>query len=225
MHVIFDVDGTLVDSNGQHAAAWVEALTEAGYDVRFERVRALIGKGGDKVLPELTGESDDSPRGKELSARRSAIFREKYLPHLAGLPGARELVRRLRDEGHQVGIATSAKEQELQGLLRAAHVEDLFEHRTSSDDADRSKPDPDIIHAALRRMGAAASDAVMIGDTPYDVAAASRAGVRTIAFRSGGWGDADLADAVAIYDGPEHLLREYDRSILAAQSEVREWIP
>jgi len=222
VHVIFDVDGTLVESNDQHARAWVDSLAEAGYDVPFERVRALIGKGGDKVLPELTGESDDSPRGRQVSARRSAIFREKYLPQVTGLPGARALVERLRDEGHQVGIATSAKEEELDTLLRVAHVQDLFNHRASSNDAERSKPDPDIIQAALQRMEADPSDAVMIGDTPYDIAAASRAGVRAVAFRSGGWGDADLSDAIAIYDGPEHLWREYERSILAVRSAVRE---
>jgi len=222
VHVIFDVDGTLVDSNDQHAMAWVDSLAEAGYDVPFERVRALIGKGGDKVLPELTGESDHSPHGQALSARRSAIFREKYLPRVTGLPGARALVERLRGDGHQVGIATSAKEQELDALLRIANVQDLFDHRASSDDADRSKPDPDIIQAALQRMGAHAPDAVMIGDTPYDIAAASRAGVRAIAFRSGGWADADLSDAVAIYDGPEHLWKEYGTSILGARSGVRE---
>lgn len=215
MHVIFDVDGTLVDSNDQHAHAWVDALTEAGIQVEFAHVRSLIGKGGDKVLPELTGLSKESPLGQALSDRRSEIFRERYLPQLKGLPGARALVQRLRDDGHELGIATSAKEDELHSLLRAAHMDDLFEHRTSSDDVDRSKPDPDIIHAALERMHARASDAIMIGDTPYDVTAAARAGVRTIAFRSGGWGDADLSGAVAIYDGPEHLLREYERSIVA----------
>jgi HAD superfamily hydrolase (TIGR01509 family) len=215
VHVIFDVDGTLVESNDQHAHAWVDALTEAGVQVEFAHVRSLIGKGGDKVLPELTGLSDESPLGQALSSRRSQIFRKRYLPHLKGFPGARELVQRLRADGHVLGIATSAKEAELHSLLRAANVEDLFDHRTSSDDADRSKPDPDIIHAALDRMHARASDAIMIGDTPYDVTAAARAGVRTIAFRSGGWGDADLAGAIAIYDGPEHLLREYEHSALA----------
>jgi HAD superfamily hydrolase (TIGR01509 family) len=215
VHVIFDVDGTLVDSNDQHAQAWVDSLAEAGFQVEFAHVRSLIGKGGDKVLPELTGLSEDSPRGQQISTRRSEIFRERYLPNLKGFPGARELVQRLRDDGHDLGIATSAKEEELHGLLRAARVDDLFEQRTSSKDADRSKPDPDIIHAALERMHARQSDAIMIGDTPYDVTAAGRAGVRAIAFRSGGWGDADLAGAVAIYDGPAHLLREYESSILA----------
>jgi HAD superfamily hydrolase (TIGR01549 family) len=214
VHIIFDVDGTLVDSNDQHASAWMDALAEAGFRVEFARVRSLIGKGGDKVLPELTGLPEDSPRGQRISTRRSEIFREQYLPARRGFAGARALVERLRADGHQLGIATSAKEEELQGLLQAAHVDDLFEHRASSKDADRSKPDPDIIQAALDRMDAKASNAIMIGDTPYDLAAAARCGVRAIAFRSGGWRDADLAGAIAIYDGPAHLLREYERSAL-----------
>jgi len=214
-YVLFDVDGTLVDSNDAHARAWVEALAEAGYEVRFERVRTLIGKGGDKVLPELTGLEEESDEGQRISTRRREIFRDAYLPHLAALPGARALVACLKDNGHVLGIATSAKEEELQALLERAGVADLFEHRASSGDADRSKPDPDIIHAALTRTRADASDAVMIGDTPYDIAAATRAGVRTIAFRSGGWKDEDLRGAVAIYDDPEHLRREYASSILA----------
>jgi HAD superfamily hydrolase (TIGR01509 family) len=214
-YVLFDVDGTLVDSNDAHARAWVEGLAEAGYKVPFDRVRTLIGKGGDKVLPELTGLAEESEEGQRISTRRREIFRDAYLPHLAALPGARDLVAYLKDHGHVVGIATSAKEEELQALLERAGVADLFEHRASSGDADRSKPDPDIIHAALARTHAEPSTAVMIGDTPYDITAATRAGVRTIAFRSGGWKDEDLRGAAAIYDDPAHLRREYAGSILA----------
>jgi HAD superfamily hydrolase (TIGR01509 family) len=212
--VILDVDGTLVDSNDAHAHAWVDSLAEAGHRVTFERVRPLIGMGGDKVLPELIGVQEDTPEGKRLAERRGQIFRERYFPQVQGLPGAQDLVSHLVQQGHPVAVASSARREELDGLLRCAGVDRLIERRTSSDDADDSKPDPDIIQVALGRLGCAASDAVMVGDTPYDIEAARRAGIDTIAFRSGGWTDADLRGAVAIYDGPAHLRREYERSPL-----------
>jgi phosphoglycolate phosphatase-like HAD superfamily hydrolase len=212
--VIFDVDGTLVDSNDAHAHAWVDSLAEGGHHVAFARVRPLIGMGGDKVLPELVGIQDDSPEGKRLAARRSEIFCERYFPGVQGLPGSQELVAHLASQGHPLAVASSARKEELEGLLRCAGVERLIKLRTSSSDADASKPDPDVIQAALENLGCAASEAIMIGDTPYDIEAAQRAGVETIAFRSGGWSDADLRGAVAIYDGPAHLRKEYERSPL-----------
>jgi len=212
--VIFDIDGTLVDSNDAHAHAWVDSLAEAGHRVDFERVRPLIGMGGDKVLPTLVGIEEESPEGKRLAKRRGEIFRERYFPAVQGLPGSQELVSHLVREQHPIAVASSARKEELEGLLRCAGVERLIKRRTSSSDAGASKPDPDVIHAALEEMGCAASEAIMVGDTPYDIEAATRAGVETIAFRSGGWKDADLSGAVAIYDGPPHLRREYGRSPL-----------
>ncbi len=212
--VIFDIDGTLVDSNDAHAHAWVDSLAEAGHHVTFERVRPLIGMGGDKVLPQLVGLEEDSPEGKRLAKRRGEIFRERYFPQVEGLPGAQDLVSHLARQGHPLAVASSAREEELAGLLRCAGVDRLIRRRTSSGDAERSKPDPDIVKVALDTLGCAASEAIMIGDTPYDIEAARRAGVETIAFRSGGWTDADLGGAVAIYDNPAHLRREYERSPL-----------
>jgi len=213
--VIFDVDGTLVDSNDAHAAAWVTALAEAGVRVDKAHVRRLIGEGGDKLLPQVTGLSEDSPRGERIGERRAEIFRTRYLPNLRPFRGARALVMLLRARGHEIGVATSAKPDELEPLLRIAEVDDLIRLRTSSGDADRSKPDPDIVQAALKRMGCRPDDAIMIGDTPYDVEAARRAGVATIALRCGGWPDENLAGAVAIYDDPEDLRVNYERSPLA----------
>jgi HAD superfamily hydrolase (TIGR01509 family) len=212
--VIFDIDGTLVDSNDAHAQCWVDTLAEAGYQVPFEAVRPLIGMGADKLLPEIIGIRHDSEQGKKLIKRRSEIFREKYLPHLRPLPGARALVLRVRDDGLKAIVATSAKDEELKGLLEAAKVDDLMEEKATASDAKRSKPDPDIVEAAIEESGVAAGNAVMIGDTPYDVEAATRAGVRIIAFRSGGWDDASLKGAVQIYDGPADLLTHYDASLL-----------
>ena len=213
--VIFDVDGTLVDSNDGHARAWVDAFVELGYQVPYERVRPLIGMGGDKVLPLVAGLSSEEGKGKQIVERREAIFAERYLPHVHALPGARELLIRLRREGYRLAVASSSQDDMLERLLGLLGGEQLFEATTSSDDADRSKPDPDIVQAVLRRLDEPAARAVMVGDTPYDVEAAARAGVRSIAFRSGGWSDADLHGAIAIYDGPADLLAHLEESVFA----------
>jgi len=215
--VIFDIDGTLVDSNDAHAQSWVDTFAEAGYDVPFDVVRPLIGMGGDKLLPKTIGKSRDSEEGKKLVKRRSEIFRERYLPHLRPLKGARDLVLRVRSDGLKAVVATSAKEEELRGLLKAAQVDDLMEEEATASDADRSKPDPDIVHAAIEQSGISSEHLVMIGDTPYDIEAASRAQVRTIAFRSGGWKDDALKGAVEIYNGPDDLLAHYESSIIGKE--------
>jgi HAD superfamily hydrolase (TIGR01509 family) len=213
--VLFDVDGTLVDSNDAHAHAWVEAFAGSGITVDFSRVRRCIGMGGDKLMPEVAGITEDSPLGTTISERRGEIFKSKYLPHLTPFPGARELVAAIKARGLPAGTASSAREDELRALLAVAGAESLLDAATSSDDADESKPDPDIVHAALQKARARPSDAVLIGDTPYDVEAASRAGVDCIGFRCGGWSDDDLRGAVAIYDGPSDLLAQLDRSPIA----------
>ena len=212
--VIFDIDGTLVDSNDAHAESWVETFAEADYDVPFEVVRPLIGMGADKLLPKTVGLRHDSEAGKKLIKRRSEIFREKYLPHLRALPGSRALVQRVRSDGLKAIVATSAKDEELQGLLKAAEVADLMEEKATASDAKRSKPDPDIVKAAIAESGIPSDNLVMIGDTPYDIEAAARATVRAVAFRSGGWSDEKLEGAVEIYDGPADLLARYDSSLL-----------
>lgn len=215
--VIFDIDGTLVDSNDAHASAWVDTFAEAGYDVPFDVVRPLIGMGGDKLLPKTVGLKHDSKEGKALGARRSEVFRAKYLPGLRALRGSRALVERVRRDGLKPVVATSAKDEELKGLLKAAEVADLMEEKATASDAKRSKPDPDIVVAAIEQAEIEAAELVMIGDTPYDVEAATRAGVRIIGFRSGGWKDADLSGAVEIYDGPAHLLESYASSLLGIE--------
>jgi phosphoglycolate phosphatase-like HAD superfamily hydrolase len=123
---------------------------------------------------------------------------------------------RLRKEGLRLAVASSSKKEMLKRLLSLVEAEDLLEAKTSSDDAENSKPDPDIVHAALRRLGEDPDRAVMVGDTPYDIEAAARAGLRSIALRCGGWKDADLRGAVEIYDGPAELLEQLDQSVLVA---------
>jgi len=215
--VIFDIDGTLVDSNEAHAQSWMDTFAEAGYDVPFDIVRPLIGMGADKLLPKTIGVKHDSEEGKKLIKRRSEIFRKKYLPTLRPLEGSRALVLRVRADGLKAIVATSAKDEELQGLLKAAEVADLMEEKATASDAKRSKPDPDIVEAAMEASGISPRNLVMIGDTPYDIEAATRAKVRTIAFRSGGWSDAHLRGAVEIYGGPADLLAHYNSSLLRKQ--------
>ncbi|MDQ3033646.1 MAG: HAD family hydrolase [Myxococcota bacterium] len=214
--VLLDVDGTLLDSNDAHARSWVDVLAEEGLKVEYERVRRLIGKGGDKLVPELTGIDPESDRYQAISDRRAELFKRAYLPSLRAFPSARELVERMRDAGLSLTVATSARSEEADALLEIGGLADLLVRRTSADDAEESKPDPDIVQAALKRARLAAERAVMLGDTPYDVEAATRAGVAIIAVRCGGWDDASLEGALAIYDDPADLLARWDESPLAS---------
>jgi HAD superfamily hydrolase (TIGR01509 family) len=217
MHgVLLDIDGTLVLSNDAHAAAWVEAFAHYNYSIKFDDVRKLIGMGGDKVIPKLVPELMAAEgHGKEISKFRSQLFLDKYAPHLKAAPGSRDLVKMLQANGVQLVVATSAKQAELQTLLKAAQVDDLLTQTTTSDDADNSKPDPDIVHAALQKLKVPAEHTLMLGDTPYDIEAAARAGVGLIALRCGGWSDSDLKGAIAIYNDPADVVAHYDETLLA----------
>ena len=212
--VLLDVDGTLIDSNDAHANAWVDVGQEFGHEIRFDHVRWLIGMGGDKVLPELTGLQEDSKEGARILERRGEIFREKYLPQLRPFDGTRELLQQISNDGAKLVVATSASEEDLQGLLKQAGIEDLIDKAANSDDAEESKPAPDIVEAAMRRGKVNVGEAIMIGDTPYDIGAATNAGIPIIAFRSGGWEPEELRGAIAIFDGPAHMLADYFSSPL-----------
>ncbi|HTU58796.1 MAG TPA: HAD family hydrolase [Polyangiales bacterium] len=213
--VLLDVDGTLIDSNDQHAEAWVETLTGNGFDVTFAQVRSLIGMGADKLLPELTGLSSDSDRGKALTSQRTELFMATYLGRTQPFAGIRELVSRMRADGYTLVVASSANARELEALLERACVHDLLELKTSADDAAHSKPDPDIVRAALHEAGVPAEASLMLGDTPYDVTAARHAGVPIIGLTCGGWKADDLDGALAVFKNPRHLLDCYAQSPLA----------
>jgi phosphoglycolate phosphatase-like HAD superfamily hydrolase len=213
--VLLDIDGTLLDSNDAHARAWVAAFAAHGYDVPFDQVRPLIGMGGDKLLPELTGLDPESGEAKRIGETRGEIFLSRELPTLAPTLGARALLERMTADGLELVVATSAKENEVTALLEQAGVADLIQAASSADDAERSKPDPDIVQAALRTVRRPASHSLMIGDTPYDVQAATRARVSIIALRCGGRDDASLSGAIEIYDHPADLLAHYEKSALA----------
>lgn len=203
--LLLDVDGTLIDSNRAHANAWTDALRDHGVSVDVAEVRRRIGMGADKLLAAF-GVDEDSTLGESIKQQKKKIF-DRTLPRLQATPGARSLVEYLRSQGITLVIATSADEQETSALLQRAGVDDLIPRRVSKDAAPSSKPAPDIVKAALIQSGARPRDAVMVGDTPYDIKAASRAGIGTIALRCGGyWTDDDLRGALAILDDPGALL-------------------
>jgi HAD superfamily hydrolase (TIGR01509 family) len=204
--VLLDIDGTLVDSNGAHAAAWSDAFATHGRHFPPEVIRPLIGKGGDKLLRELASLDYESGEGKKISEARAQIFKSRYLPILEPTPGAAAFVEWLLQSGRTVVVATSAKKEEVQALLTICGGQALVPHATTSDDAERSKPDPDIVSAALKKSGSSPERAIMIGDTPYDVEAATRAGLAAVSFRCGGSDDAKLRGSIAIYDHPKALL-------------------
>lgn len=210
--VLLDIDGTLIDSNDAHARSWTDTLRRAGYDVTFERVRELIGKGGDKLLAETVGIDDKSAEGKEITDRRRELFLREYVPKINAFNGARDLLAHMRNEGLRLVVATSAGAEEMRPLLHIVGAEDLIDEATSSSDAERSKPDPDIVQAALEKGRFTPKEALMLGDTPYDIEAAGRAGVSTVALRTGGWSDNALAGALAIFDNPRDLLKHWDKS-------------
>lgn len=213
--VILDVDGTLVLSNDAHAQAWVEAFAEHGYEVPFERVRPLIGMGGDKVIPRMVPElNDQEGTGKAIANRRKELIINKFGPQLTSANGTRDLVLKMRECGLHLVIASSATTQELGILLKVAQVDDLLREATTSSDAEASKPAPDIVEAALSKAQMEPDKVVMLGDTPYDIESAGQAGVGVIALRCGGFSDEQLSGAIAIYDDPADLLKHYDHSPL-----------
>jgi HAD superfamily hydrolase (TIGR01509 family) len=216
--VIFDIDGTLIDSVDLHARAWQEAFEHFGKQFDFERVRYQIGKGGDQLLPVFLSESEIEKFGDELTEYRGELFKREYLSRVVAFPRVRELFERVLSDGKHIALASSAKKEELSKYKRIANIEDLVEEETSSDDAEKSKPHPDIFEAALAELGVEPSDAIVVGDTPYDAEAALKAGVRTIGVLSGGFSEEDLREAgcVRIYKDAADLLANYDTSPLAA---------
>lgn len=212
--VLLDVDGTLVDSNDAHAHAWAEALADAGLDVPYARVRRLIGMGGDVLIETVGGPARGTRANRKLGERRGDIFRERWLPRVKPLNKTRELILQLGRAGYHYAIASAAKDDELRPLLELADIADLCPLQTSSDDVEHSKPEPDIVEAALARVPAERHRTVMFGDTEYDIRACRAANVAIIGTTTGGWPAEALAGAVAVYDGPADLLARWAKSPL-----------
>src|SRR4051812_40568318 len=218
--VIFDIDGTLVDSVDMHAQAWKEAFEHFGKKIPFEEIRHQIGKGGDQLMPVFFSKEELAEFGEEMEKYRGELFKRDFLKRVRPFPHVRDLFLRIRDDGKPLALASSAKEEELKEYKRIAHIEDLVEEETSADDADKSKPHPDIFEAALSQLGGVEpSDAIVVGDTPYDAEAARKAGLKTIGLLSGGFPEEDLraAGCVRIYKDAAELLADYDSSPLASE--------
>lgn len=206
---VFDVDGTLADTNHLHVVTWWEAFRQAGHRVPMHAVHRAVGLPGADLIAHLLGEDRDTDQDAELSAAHKALYGQ-YFDRLPALPGARELLRRLAGDGWRVVLATSAGGAELSALRRAIDADEVITATASADDVDAGKPAPDPVRHALELAGVPAERAVFVGDTVWDMAAGRRAGVRCVGVLSGGIPRADLveAGADAVYDGPAGLLAE-----------------
>ena len=214
---IFDLDGTLLDSVDLHALAWHEAMVEFGHDVSFEAARGQIGKGGDKLIPFFLSEDAQRDHGRALEEWRGERFKSKYLPLVRPFSAVPDLLRRVRSAGIRIAIATSAKKDELDKYLDIAHIADLVDVTASSEDAEKSKPAPDIFQVVLTKLNIEGRDAVAIGDTPYDALAAGKIGIATIGVLCGGFTEASLREAgcAEVYPGPTTVFARFSESLLA----------
>ena len=212
---IFDIDGTLVDSVDIHAEVWQRVLAEFGKNVSFADVRRQIGKGSDTLLPEFLSREELAQKGKEISEHRAELFKREYLSRVRPFPKVAELLRRIRREGVRIALASSSKADEVVHYKEICGIKDLVDAETSADDAEKSKPYPDIFEAALAKLpGVTAAEALAVGDTPYDAEAAAKNGIQTIGLLSGGFPEEDLRSAgvIAIYRDCADLLERFESS-------------
>jgi HAD superfamily hydrolase (TIGR01549 family) len=218
--VIFDVDGTLVDSVDLHARAWQDTFRRFSRDVPFEEVRSQIGKGADQLLPVFFSREELSSYGTQLEEYRAELFKRAYLPRVTAFPKVRELFRKIVGDGKGIVLASSASKDEIAYYKKLARIEDLVTAETSADDVERSKPQPDIFAVALSKLGAKKDEAFVVGDTPHDAEAALKLGLETIGLLCGGFPKEDLlrAGCFAIYRDPEELLLKYSHWSVAEPS-------
>ena len=213
---IFDIDGTLIDSNDFHAKAWQQAFNKFGKKILFEQVRPHIGKGADTLLPEFLSEREIKDFGDEITDERGEIFKKEYLEQIKPFPKVRELFEKIKADGKKIALASSANEDEVEAYKKIANIEDLVEKSTSADDAEKSKPEPDIFEAALKLLGnPAPANVLVVGDTPYDAEAATKANLKIIGVLCGGFPEKDLREkgCAAIYQNPADLLENYENII------------
>jgi HAD superfamily hydrolase (TIGR01509 family) len=214
--LLTDIDGTLVDSNALHAEAWRRAFEHFGIQVGFDEAWRQIGKGGDKVIAEFVAEPERKRLEEPLKQLRKEIFHRDYMGRMVAFARARDLLLRVRESGMRIALATSANKEDLPVYGRLVGMEDLVDEASSSADAERSKPDPDIFVAALKRVGMRAEQAIALGDTPWDAEAAGKIGVPVIGLTSGGWKADDLraAGCVEVWQDPADLLLHFEESRL-----------
>jgi HAD superfamily hydrolase (TIGR01549 family) len=215
--IIFDIDGTIVDSVDLHAKAWQVAFEKFDKEISHRAIRRQIGKGADQLLPVFFSQRELDQFGEELDEYRSQLFKREYLPHVKPFPRVRELFQTIKKDNKRISLASSAKPDEIEAYKKIARIDDLIESQTSSGDADRSKPHPDIFEAALDQLpGVGLDKVIVVGDTPYDAEAAAKANLRTIGLLCGGWSEGELrrAGCIALYKSPADLLARYQESPL-----------
>jgi HAD superfamily hydrolase (TIGR01509 family) len=215
--VLCDIDGTLLDSNAFHAEAWQRTLAEFGYQASFEELVKQIGKGGQYLLPCFVPADKLPSIEKEISAYRKRLFHREYIDRIVPFTDARRLLERIRQQGLRIAVATSSEKDDLEAFKTVLKIHDLIEEDATADDADKPKPEPDIFTAALQALKLQANEALALGDTPWDVEAAKKAGIGTVAVQSGGWKREELleAGAVAVYVDAADILRNFDQSPFA----------
>ncbi len=213
---ILDIDGTLVDTNYQHALAWYRAFRKHGLVLPIWRIHRHIGMGGDQLLPALSDEDFEREHGEDVREDEKSLYME-MIGEVEPMHDARELIEEIKRRGHTAVLASSAKDEEVEHYLDLLDARSLADGWTSSADVESTKPEPDLVHAALEKAGADAADAVMIGDTPYDVEAAKRAGVPTITVLTGGFSEAELreAGAVEVFESVAELRERLGETALA----------
>jgi HAD superfamily hydrolase (TIGR01509 family) len=214
--LLSDIDGTLVDSNALHAEAWRRAFEHFGIEVGLDEAWRQIGKGGDQLIPVFVNDADLPHLEEEIKKFRSDLFHRDYMPRIQRFAQARELLRRVKESGRRIVLATSAGKSDIATYKKIVGIEELVEEEASSADAKESKPEPDIFAAALKKAGAKAEQAIALGDTPYDARAAGALGIPVIGVTCGGWKKSDLLDAgcVEVYRDPGDLLLHFGVSIL-----------
>jgi HAD superfamily hydrolase (TIGR01509 family) len=213
---VLDIDGTLVDTNYHHAIAWYRAFRQSGIVLPIWRIHRHIGMGGDQLVGALTDDETEREKGDEIRAAEKTLYFE-LIDEVRPMEGSRELIEDLKSRGHTVVLASSAKEDEVEKYLDLLDARELADSWTTSADVEETKPQPDLVNAALERSGGSADEAIMVGDTPWDVRAAENAGVKTIAVRTGGFGDDELRDAGAIevYESVDELRSKLDQTPLS----------
>ena len=213
--VLFDIDGTLVDSNDYHVTAWQEAFAAIGLPLTREVIHAQVGKGADMLIPTLLPNADHAT-AQTLTKVHGDTFKGRYLEQVKPFAGASELLRRVSHSGRRVVLASSASRTEVQHYVDLLGAADIVTASTSGDDVEHTKPAPDVFAAALARVPPLEGhDVLVVGDTPWDIEAAARCGIPAVAVRSGKFPDASLTQAIAIYHGAWQLLERFDSSPLA----------
>jgi HAD superfamily hydrolase (TIGR01509 family) len=210
---ILDIDGTLVDTNYHHAIAWYRAFRQHDELLPIWRIHRHIGMGGDHLVKALCGEEVDEEKGEDIRAAEKALYMA-LIVEVEPLHGARDLIVDLKNRGHAVILASSAKQKEVDHYLDLLDARDLVDDWTSSADVESTKPDPDLVQTALEKAGG--GEAVMVGDSTWDCEAAKRAGIETVAVLTGGFSEAELEDAgaVAVYQSIDELRQSIDQSPL-----------